>query len=175
MRCGNNRCGTVITGYWLVINWNNGITELNLFDSVTQKQDGKKIKNENRASEMHMIHYSSQGEMCIMGMKRIFQKLKANARCVRARDQYKSQMSDSCPCTEADFEWWVPCTAATSFSSVNPLHFISLQSQSLWSHLKPNKRTLWRLTYYNSQHYVFYLNADLNDLKPDIFNPEISI
>uniref|UniRef100_A0A3B4UQB6 Sortilin related VPS10 domain containing receptor 1 n=1 Tax=Seriola dumerili TaxID=41447 RepID=A0A3B4UQB6_SERDU len=46
----------------------------------------------------------SEGEVCIMGMKRIFQKLKANVRCVKARDQYISQMSDSCPCTEADFE-----------------------------------------------------------------------
>ncbi|XP_041645549.1 VPS10 domain-containing receptor SorCS1-like [Cheilinus undulatus] len=43
-------------------------------------------------------------EVCIMGMKRIFQKLKANVPCVKARDQYISQMSDSCPCTEADFE-----------------------------------------------------------------------
>ncbi|XP_037553626.1 VPS10 domain-containing receptor SorCS1-like [Nematolebias whitei] len=46
----------------------------------------------------------NEGEVCIMGMKRIFQKLRANARCVKARDQYISQMSDSCSCTEADFE-----------------------------------------------------------------------
>uniref|UniRef100_A0A669F5G7 Sortilin related VPS10 domain containing receptor 1 n=1 Tax=Oreochromis niloticus TaxID=8128 RepID=A0A669F5G7_ORENI len=46
----------------------------------------------------------NEGEVCIMGMKRIFQKLKANVRCVKARDQYISQMSDSCLCTEADFE-----------------------------------------------------------------------
>uniref|UniRef100_A0A3Q3WH77 PKD domain-containing protein n=1 Tax=Mola mola TaxID=94237 RepID=A0A3Q3WH77_MOLML len=47
---------------------------------------------------------NNEGEVCIMGMKRIFQKLKADVRCVKARDQYNSQMSDSCPCTEADFE-----------------------------------------------------------------------
>uniref|UniRef100_A0A3Q3JXU3 PKD domain-containing protein n=1 Tax=Monopterus albus TaxID=43700 RepID=A0A3Q3JXU3_MONAL len=46
----------------------------------------------------------NEGEVCIMGMKRIFQKLKANVQCVKARDQYISQMSESCPCTEADFE-----------------------------------------------------------------------
>ncbi|XP_047459268.1 VPS10 domain-containing receptor SorCS1-like [Mugil cephalus] len=46
----------------------------------------------------------NEGEVCIMGMKRIFQKLKANVQCVKARDQYIPQMSDSCPCTEADFE-----------------------------------------------------------------------
>ncbi|XP_061645237.1 VPS10 domain-containing receptor SorCS1-like isoform X2 [Phyllopteryx taeniolatus] len=45
-----------------------------------------------------------EGEVCIMGMKRIFQKLRVNARCVKAREQYISQMSDSCPCTAADFE-----------------------------------------------------------------------
>ncbi|XP_061693675.1 VPS10 domain-containing receptor SorCS1-like isoform X2 [Syngnathoides biaculeatus] len=46
----------------------------------------------------------NEGEVCIMGMKRIFQKLRVNARCVKAGEQYISQMSDSCPCTEADFE-----------------------------------------------------------------------
>ncbi|PWA25854.1 hypothetical protein CCH79_00001748 [Gambusia affinis] len=46
----------------------------------------------------------NEGEVCIMGMKRIFQKLRANVRCVKARDQYISQMSDSCACTEADFD-----------------------------------------------------------------------
>lgn len=70
------------------------------------------------------MYYSSQGEVCIMGMKRVFQKLKANVRCVKARDQYNSQMSDSCPCTEADFEWWVPNSAATLFTSLNLMHNI---------------------------------------------------
>lgn len=65
-------------------------------------QDKKKAKG---ASEMFIMHYLSQGEVCIMGMKRIFQKLKANVRCVKTRNQYISQMSDSCPCTQADFEW----------------------------------------------------------------------
>ncbi|KAK7901597.1 hypothetical protein WMY93_018366 [Mugilogobius chulae] len=51
---------------------------------------------------MWQVH--DQSEACIMGMKRVFQKLKANARCVKARDQYVPQKSDSCPCTEADFE-----------------------------------------------------------------------
>uniref|UniRef100_A0A8C7XWI8 Sortilin related VPS10 domain containing receptor 1 n=1 Tax=Oryzias sinensis TaxID=183150 RepID=A0A8C7XWI8_9TELE len=46
----------------------------------------------------------NQGEVCIMGMKRFFQKLRANVQCVKAGDQFISQMSDSCLCTEADFE-----------------------------------------------------------------------
>uniref|UniRef100_A0A667Y410 Sortilin related VPS10 domain containing receptor 1 n=1 Tax=Myripristis murdjan TaxID=586833 RepID=A0A667Y410_9TELE len=71
----------------------------------------------------------NEGEVCIMGVKRIFQKLKTNARCVKTRDQHISQMSDPCPCTEADFEcdygferqsdgsctpafWFVPSTAS---------------------------------------------------------------
>ncbi|XP_071754829.2 VPS10 domain-containing receptor SorCS1-like [Centroberyx gerrardi] len=71
----------------------------------------------------------NEDEVCIMGVKRIFQKLKANARCVKTRDQHISQMSDPCPCTEADFEcdygferqsdgsctpsfWFVPSTAS---------------------------------------------------------------
>ncbi|CAB1343669.1 unnamed protein product, partial [Coregonus sp. 'balchen'] len=47
----------------------------------------------------------NDGKVCIMGVKRIFQNLKPDARCVKTKDQYISQMSDSCPCTEADFEW----------------------------------------------------------------------
>ncbi|CAB1312674.1 unnamed protein product, partial [Coregonus sp. 'balchen'] len=46
----------------------------------------------------------NDGKVCIMGVKRIFQNLKPDTRCVKTRDQYISQMSDSCPCTEADFE-----------------------------------------------------------------------
>ncbi|XP_024280687.1 VPS10 domain-containing receptor SorCS1-like [Oncorhynchus tshawytscha] len=80
----------------------------------------------------------NDGKVCIMGVKRIFQNLKPDARCVKTKDQYISQMSDSCPCTEADFEcdfgferqsdggctaafWFVPssvsrdCTTGDSF------------------------------------------------------------
>lgn len=67
----------------------------------------------------------SQGEACIMGMKRSFQKLKVNVRCVKARDQYNSQMSDSCPCTEADFEWWVP----PLIFSLHCIHLINFKRQ----------------------------------------------
>lgn len=104
-------------------------------------------------SEMYMMHYSSQGEVCIMGMKRIYQKLKANVRCVKAREQYISQMSDSCPCTEADFEWWVPCSAATLFTSLNPMHnTLSISRGTVCeAKLRHNKRSAARLIFYNSQ------------------------
>lgn len=73
---------------------------------------------------MFTIYNSLQGEECIMGMKRVFQKLKASVQCVKARDQYNFQKSESCPCTEADFEWWVCGSAATLFTSLNPKHNI---------------------------------------------------
>uniref|UniRef100_A0A8C8EGP3 PKD domain-containing protein n=1 Tax=Oncorhynchus tshawytscha TaxID=74940 RepID=A0A8C8EGP3_ONCTS len=72
----------------------------------------------------------NDGKVCIMGVKRIFHNLKPDTRCVKTRDQYISQMSDSCPCTEADFEcdygferqsdggctpvfWFVPSSVST--------------------------------------------------------------
>lgn len=84
----------------------------------------KYYKRKKRILEMFTIYYSLQGEECIMGMKRVFQKLKASVRCVKARDQYNFQMSESCPCTEADFEWWVCGSAAPLFTSLNPKHNI---------------------------------------------------
>uniref|UniRef100_A0A096M5H9 Sortilin related VPS10 domain containing receptor 1 n=1 Tax=Poecilia formosa TaxID=48698 RepID=A0A096M5H9_POEFO len=69
------------------------------------KIDFRPIFEKRCTSEDYMTwQLHNEGEVCIMGMKRIFQKLRANVRCVKARDQYISQMSDSCVCTEADFE-----------------------------------------------------------------------
>ncbi|KAF7648536.1 hypothetical protein LDENG_00155260 [Lucifuga dentata] len=69
------------------------------------KIDFQSVFNRRCTSEDYLTwQLHNEDEVCIMGMKRIFQKLKSNARCVKARDQYVSQMSDSCPCTEADFE-----------------------------------------------------------------------
>ncbi|KAL6101983.1 sorcs1 [Pungitius sinensis] len=69
------------------------------------KTDFRSIFQQRCTSEDYMTwQLHNEGEVCIMGMKRIFQKPKANVRCVTARNQYISQMSNSCPCTEADFE-----------------------------------------------------------------------
>lgn len=138
------------------------------FSQTMKAKDSKKTKKivGIRPSDMFIMHYSSQGEVCIMGMKRIFQKLKGNVRCVKARDQYISQMSDSCPCTEADFEWWVPCSAATLFTSLNPMnaqHFINLQRQSLWS--KPKAQQEESLKTYLIIHYLFLLYFYLRNLR----------
>ncbi|KAM9364972.1 VPS10 domain-containing receptor SorCS1-like [Pholidichthys leucotaenia] len=69
------------------------------------KTDFRSIFQQRCTSEDYLTwQLHNEGEVCIMGMKRIFQKLKANVRCVKARHQYISQMSDPCLCTEADFE-----------------------------------------------------------------------
>ncbi|KAM3863124.1 VPS10 domain-containing receptor SorCS1-like [Diretmus argenteus] len=69
------------------------------------KIDLRPIFNQRCTSEDYLTwQLHNKGEVCIMGVKRIFQKLKANARCVKTRSQYISQLSDPCPCTEADFE-----------------------------------------------------------------------
>ncbi|XP_056147392.1 VPS10 domain-containing receptor SorCS1-like [Lampris incognitus] len=69
------------------------------------KIDFRSIFNRRCMSEDYRTwQLHNEGEACIMGVKRIFQKLKADARCVKTRDQHISQMSDPCPCTEADFE-----------------------------------------------------------------------
>ncbi|CAL8297398.1 unnamed protein product [Merluccius merluccius] len=46
----------------------------------------------------------NEGEVCIMGVKRSFQKLRSSARCVKTRQQQRGPASAPCPCTEADFE-----------------------------------------------------------------------
>ncbi|XP_036383786.1 VPS10 domain-containing receptor SorCS1 isoform X1 [Megalops cyprinoides] len=83
-------------------------------------------------------HLHNQGEPCIMGVKRIYQKLKPIARCVMGKDYSVTMTSEPCDCTESDFEcdygyerqsdgkcapafWFVPssmsrsCTIGNSF------------------------------------------------------------
>ncbi|XP_055018602.1 LOW QUALITY PROTEIN: VPS10 domain-containing receptor SorCS1-like [Boleophthalmus pectinirostris] len=85
---------------------------MTIFGHFSHRSEWQLVKVDFRSIFMHrctsddytMWQVHDQGQACIMGMKRGFQKLKANARCVKARDQYVPQKSDSCPCTEADFE-----------------------------------------------------------------------
>lgn len=46
-----------------------------------------------------------QGEPCLMGVKRIYRKLKPTSRCVMGKTYSVSMTSGPCDCTEADFEW----------------------------------------------------------------------
>ncbi|KAG7267823.1 hypothetical protein CRUP_017367 [Coryphaenoides rupestris] len=59
------------------------------------------------------------GEPCLMGVKRIYRKLKPLARCVMGKRFSVAMTSAPCDCTEADFE----CSASWSSSSPgSPLH-----------------------------------------------------
>ncbi|XP_064171151.1 VPS10 domain-containing receptor SorCS1 isoform X1 [Anguilla rostrata] len=49
-------------------------------------------------------HLHDQGEPCIMGVKRIYKKLKPIARCVMGKDSSVAITSEPCECTESDFE-----------------------------------------------------------------------
>ncbi|KAF7216645.1 transcript variant X4 [Nothobranchius furzeri] len=49
-------------------------------------------------------HLHDQGEPCLMGVKRIYRKLKPTSRCVMGKMYSVSMTSGSCDCTEADFE-----------------------------------------------------------------------
>lgn len=52
------------------------------------------------------LSYSGlQGEPCLMGVKRIYRKLKPTSRCVMGKTYSVSMASGPCDCTEADFEW----------------------------------------------------------------------
>ncbi|XP_056109516.1 VPS10 domain-containing receptor SorCS1 isoform X3 [Rhinichthys klamathensis goyatoka] len=45
-----------------------------------------------------------QGERCLMGVKRVYRKLKAIARCVMGKTYSVTMISEPCDCTESDFE-----------------------------------------------------------------------
>uniref|UniRef100_A0A8C1UCK3 VPS10 domain-containing receptor SorCS2 n=1 Tax=Cyprinus carpio TaxID=7962 RepID=A0A8C1UCK3_CYPCA len=45
-----------------------------------------------------------QGERCLMGVKRVYRKLKPIARCVMGKTYSVTMISEPCDCTESDFE-----------------------------------------------------------------------
>ncbi|KTG35305.1 hypothetical protein cypCar_00002588, partial [Cyprinus carpio] len=47
-----------------------------------------------------------QGERCLMGVKRVYRKLKPIARCVMGKTYSVTTISEPCDCTESDFEWY---------------------------------------------------------------------
>ncbi|XP_027873821.1 VPS10 domain-containing receptor SorCS1 isoform X1 [Xiphophorus couchianus] len=49
-------------------------------------------------------HLHNQGEPCLMGVKRIYRKLKPTSRCVMGKSYSVAMTSAPCDCTEADFE-----------------------------------------------------------------------
>uniref|UniRef100_A0AAY4F0H1 PKD domain-containing protein n=1 Tax=Denticeps clupeoides TaxID=299321 RepID=A0AAY4F0H1_9TELE len=49
-------------------------------------------------------HLHNDGDPCLMGVKRIYRKLKPVARCVMGKNQSVTMISEPCDCTESDFE-----------------------------------------------------------------------
>lgn len=54
-----------------------------------------------------LCFWTLQGEPCLMGVKRIYRKLKPTSRCVMGKTYSVTMTSVPCDCTEADFEWSV--------------------------------------------------------------------
>lgn len=72
-----------------------------------------------------------QGEPCLMGVKRIYRKLKPMAKCVMGKTHSVTVTSDPCECTESDFEWWV----IPFLRKVHLLYFTTYITTILyWSH-----------------------------------------
>ncbi|XP_035256981.1 VPS10 domain-containing receptor SorCS1-like isoform X2 [Anguilla anguilla] len=69
------------------------------------KIDFRSIFNRRCTEEDYQTwHLHNQGEPCLMGVKRIYRKLKPTARCVMGKDYSVTMTSEPCDCTEADFE-----------------------------------------------------------------------
>ncbi|KAM8880472.1 VPS10 domain-containing receptor SorCS1 isoform 2-T2 [Spinachia spinachia] len=69
------------------------------------KIDFRSIFNRRCTEEDYQTwHLHNQGEPCLMGVKRIYRKLKPTSRCVMGKTHSVSMTSGPCDCTEADFE-----------------------------------------------------------------------
>uniref|UniRef100_A0A672Z6Q5 VPS10 domain-containing receptor SorCS2 n=1 Tax=Sphaeramia orbicularis TaxID=375764 RepID=A0A672Z6Q5_9TELE len=69
------------------------------------KIDFRSIFNRRCTEEDYQTwHLHNQGEPCLMGVKRIYRKLKPTSRCVMGKSYSVSMTTGPCECTEADFE-----------------------------------------------------------------------
>ncbi|XP_057699081.1 VPS10 domain-containing receptor SorCS1 isoform X2 [Corythoichthys intestinalis] len=69
------------------------------------KIDFRSIFNRRCTEEDYQTwHLHNQGEPCLMGVKRIYRKLKPTSRCVMGKVYSVLMSSGPCDCTEADFE-----------------------------------------------------------------------
>uniref|UniRef100_A0A8C4S1L2 Sortilin related VPS10 domain containing receptor 1 n=1 Tax=Erpetoichthys calabaricus TaxID=27687 RepID=A0A8C4S1L2_ERPCA len=69
------------------------------------KVDYRSIFNRRCVEEDYQTwHLHNQGDPCIMGMKRIYRKLKPPARCIMGREHSLTMTSEPCLCTQSDFE-----------------------------------------------------------------------
>ncbi|XP_023654514.1 VPS10 domain-containing receptor SorCS1 [Paramormyrops kingsleyae] len=117
---------------------------MTIFGHVTHRSEWQLVKIDFRSifnrrcteGDYQTWHLHNQGEPCIMGVKRIYQKLKPIARCVMGKDYSVTMASEPCECTESDFEcdygyerrsngkcspsfWFLPSSMARSCTTGN--------------------------------------------------------
>uniref|UniRef100_A0A4W5NTI4 PKD domain-containing protein n=1 Tax=Hucho hucho TaxID=62062 RepID=A0A4W5NTI4_9TELE len=119
---------------------------MTIFGHVSHRSEWQLVKIDFRSifnrrcteGDYQTWHLHNRGEPCIMGVKRIYRKLKPIARCVMGKTYSVTMTSEPCDCTEADFEcdygyerrsdgkctpafWFLPssmsrsCTTGTTF------------------------------------------------------------
>ncbi|KAJ8402772.1 hypothetical protein AAFF_G00364440 [Aldrovandia affinis] len=85
---------------------------MTLFGHVSHRSEWQLVKIDFRSifnrrcteGDYQTWHLHNQGEPCLMGVKRIYRKLKPIARCVMGQRYLATMTSESCDCTESDFE-----------------------------------------------------------------------
>ncbi|XP_049577470.1 VPS10 domain-containing receptor SorCS1 isoform X2 [Syngnathus scovelli] len=85
---------------------------MTIFGHVSHRSEWQLVKIDFRSifsrrcseADYQTWHLHDQGEPCLMGVKRIYRKLKPTSRCVMGKLYSVSMSSGPCDCTEADFE-----------------------------------------------------------------------
>ncbi|XP_054634331.1 VPS10 domain-containing receptor SorCS1-like isoform X2 [Dunckerocampus dactyliophorus] len=85
---------------------------MTIFGHVSHRSEWQLVKIDFRSifnrrcteADYQTWHLHNQGEPCLMGVKRIYRKLKPTSRCVMGKLYSVSMVSGPCDCTEADFE-----------------------------------------------------------------------
>ncbi|XP_017289384.1 VPS10 domain-containing receptor SorCS1 isoform X2 [Kryptolebias marmoratus] len=85
---------------------------MTIFGHVSHRSEWQLVKIDFRSifnrrcteADYQTWHLHNQGEPCLMGVKRIYRKLKPTSRCVMGKTYSVTMTSGSCDCTEADFE-----------------------------------------------------------------------
>ncbi|XP_035493958.2 VPS10 domain-containing receptor SorCS1 isoform X1 [Scophthalmus maximus] len=85
---------------------------MTIFGHVSHRSEWQLVKIDYRSifnrrcteADYQTWHLHNQGEPCLMGVKRIYRRLKATSRCVMGKTYSVSMTSGPCECAEADFE-----------------------------------------------------------------------
>ncbi|XP_062304046.1 VPS10 domain-containing receptor SorCS1-like [Osmerus eperlanus] len=85
---------------------------MTIFGHVSHRSEWQLVKIDFRSifnrrcteGDYQTWHLHDQGEPCIMGVRRIYRKLKPIARCVMGKTYSVTMTSGPCDCTERDFE-----------------------------------------------------------------------